>query len=108
MADAELLLPEEGLEPRVYYRNIPKKFIAGTVYDPVKKEVIRGAVCALNGTARRSDADRHDRRLRGFLVRRAWMTGPTRWRSRRMGSRLGSFPGLSTERDINLGDIPLS
>ena len=26
------------VKPRVYYLNLPKKFIAGTVYDPVKKK----------------------------------------------------------------------
>jgi Fe-S-cluster-containing dehydrogenase component len=40
---ADVLLPEEGLKPQVYYRNIPGKFIAGTVYDPVEKDVVEGA-----------------------------------------------------------------
>ena len=35
--------PELGTKPRVYYLNVPKKFIAGTVYDPVEKEVVIGA-----------------------------------------------------------------
>lgn len=47
---ATVMHPETGCHPRVYYRNIPGKFIAGTVYDPVEKEVIIGArVRALNG-----------------------------------------------------------
>lgn len=42
----------EGAEPldeawgesfHVYYKNLPKKFIAATVYDPVEKEVVIGA-----------------------------------------------------------------
>jgi NAD-dependent dihydropyrimidine dehydrogenase PreA subunit len=32
---------------RVYYLNRPKKFIGGTVYDPVEKEVVIGATCTL-------------------------------------------------------------
>ncbi len=39
--------PESGSGPKVYYRNIPGKFIAGTVYDPVEKEVVIGARCLL-------------------------------------------------------------
>jgi len=35
----------------VYYLNIPKKFVAGTVYDPIDKEVIIGATCTLTGPA---------------------------------------------------------
>ena len=47
---ATVRMPETGFRPRVYYRNIPGKFIAGTVYDPVEKEVIIGARCrATNG-----------------------------------------------------------
>ena len=35
------------LQRRVYYLNIPKKFVAGTVYDPEEKEVLIGATCTL-------------------------------------------------------------
>ena len=38
-------------KPRVYYLNLPKKFIAGTVYDPVEKEVVIGATCTLTPAA---------------------------------------------------------
>lgn len=42
--------PETGLGPKVFYRNIPGQFIAGTVYDPETKEVVIGArVRATNG-----------------------------------------------------------
>jgi Fe-S-cluster-containing dehydrogenase component len=40
---ADVLKPETGLGPKVYYRNIPGKFIAGMVYDPIEKEVVIGA-----------------------------------------------------------------
>ena len=48
IAKAELLHPADQ-KPRVYYLNVPKKFIAGTLYDPVKKEVAIGAICTLTG-----------------------------------------------------------
>ena len=31
------------------YKNLPKRFIAGTVYDPVSKNVVVGAKCTLTG-----------------------------------------------------------
>ena len=34
---------------RVFYLNLPKKFVAGTVYDPVEKEVVIGATCTSKG-----------------------------------------------------------
>ena len=49
IANSELLHPEYGLHTRVHYQNLPKKFIAGTVYDPSTKEVIIGATCTLTG-----------------------------------------------------------
>jgi len=45
----ETLHPEYGLSTRVYYKNLPKRFVAGTVYDPVDKEIITGALCTLTG-----------------------------------------------------------
>jgi Fe-S-cluster-containing dehydrogenase component len=44
---SELLNPEAGTKSRVFYRNLTRKFIGGTVYDPVEKEVIIGASCNL-------------------------------------------------------------
>jgi len=43
------LNPEFNTKPRAYYLNLPKKFIAGTVYDPNDKEVFIGATCTLSG-----------------------------------------------------------
>ena len=40
---ATVLKPETGCYPNVYYRNIPGQFIAGTVYDPEEKEVLKHA-----------------------------------------------------------------
>ncbi len=40
---SEVLYPEYGTKPRVFYRGLPKKFIAATVYDPDAEEVVVGA-----------------------------------------------------------------
>lgn len=47
IAQAEPYKPHLGTKSRVYYRGLPRKFVAGTVYDPIKKEVIGGAICTL-------------------------------------------------------------
>ncbi len=49
--DSEFFLPEiaDKMKPRVYYKGLPKKFIAGTVYDPDADEVHVGATCKLSG-----------------------------------------------------------
>ncbi len=51
IAKAEVLHPEFGAKPRVYYIGLPKTFIAGTVYDPEADEIVEGALVTL--TARR-------------------------------------------------------
>jgi Fe-S-cluster-containing dehydrogenase component len=51
LTGTEVLHPEYGTQPRVYYRNLPKKFVAGTVYDPGENEVIVGATATLKGEA---------------------------------------------------------
>ena len=51
LAGTEQLHPEYGTKPRVYYRGLPKKFVAGTVYDPDAQEVYIGATATLSGEA---------------------------------------------------------
>lgn len=43
LTDTETLAPELGLTTHVYYRGLPKRFVAGKVYDPDEEEVIIGA-----------------------------------------------------------------
>lgn len=52
IAKAEVFKPElkDKNKPRVYYFGLPKKFIAGTVFDPAIDEVIIGGECKLTGT----------------------------------------------------------
>ena len=47
----EVLHPEFGTKPRVFYRGLPKKFIAATVFDPDIKEVVIGAKVTAQGEA---------------------------------------------------------
>jgi Fe-S-cluster-containing dehydrogenase component len=49
IAQAEVLGAEFGTGPNVHYLNLPKRFIAGTVYDPATKEVVKDATCTLSG-----------------------------------------------------------
>jgi len=48
---AELITPAAGTKSRLYYKGLPKKFVAGTLYDPAAKEVIIGAECTLQDEA---------------------------------------------------------
>lgn len=50
MARAELLKPELPTRPRVYYLNLPKKWIAGAVYDSEADQCTEGAVVTATNT----------------------------------------------------------
>jgi tetrathionate reductase subunit B len=102
---AQVLHPETGLLPRVYYRNIPGKFIAGTVYDPVEKEVIIGAKCRLNsgGKLWESLTDSY-----GDFWFKDLPIGLFDLVISGSGFQEKVFQGLKTSKDLNLGDIPLS
>jgi Fe-S-cluster-containing dehydrogenase component len=108
LASAELLRPELATRPRVYYLNLPRKWIAGAAYDPVADECIRGTtVTARNlATGETTTAvtdiygdfwlkDLADGRYEVLVEKDGYLP-----------ERLG--PVDVTEKDRNLGDIPLS
>jgi tetrathionate reductase subunit B len=101
---AEVMIPETGSRPRVYYRNIPGRFIAGTVYDPVEKEVIIGAKCRLNsgGKLWSTVTDEY-----GDFWFRDLPVGLFDLVIEQKGFKPKVFSSLKTSKDLNLGDIPL-
>ena len=97
---------EFGAKPRVYYLNIPKKFVAGTVYAPVEKEVIIGATCTLSGNGSRKLTATTD----GFgdFWFEGLEVGTYSLKIEAEGFAAKTIDSISTEQDVNLGDIPLS
>jgi tetrathionate reductase subunit B len=104
IAKSENFHPEFKLKPRVHFLALPKKFIAGCVYDPTKKEIIEGAVCTLTGagvtltqnTDGWGDFWFEDLGV-GTYSLKIDAAGKTK-----------TIPNISTEIDVGLGDIPLS
>jgi len=105
MSGAEVLNPEFGTKPRVHYLGIPRKFVAGTVYDPKEKEVIIGATCTLTGAKGKTLTVKTDN-FGDF-----WFEGleiSTYSLKIEADGKAKAFDSISTEKDVNLGDIPLS
>jgi hypothetical protein len=106
---AEIWKPElkNKLKPRVYYLNLSRKFIAGTVFDPVGKEVIIGATCTLTETRGGKKYTVKTDNYGDF-----WFEGLKSGNYNleiKKGKKVKSFTGLNTaEKDINLEDIPLT
>ncbi len=102
---AEVLNPEYKAKPRVYYLNLPRKFVAGTVYDPKEKEVIIGATCTLTGSGGKKSTAATDE-FGDF-----WFEGLDVGKYSleiKSDGKVKKIDGISTEKDVNLGDIPLS
>ena len=104
---SEVWKPEmkEPIRPRVYYLNLPGRFIAGTVYDPIEKEVVIGADCSLEekggGAVFRVKTDNY-----GDFWFEDLREGLFNLRIKKDG-RTETFTNLDTSgKDINLGDIP--
>ena len=99
---AEILNPEFGTSPRVYYLNVPGKFVAGTVYDPVIKRVIVGATCTLNG-----ENSTYTKTTDGFgdFLFENLNVGTYRLTVEKNGLTK-KIDKINTKKDVNLGDIP--
>jgi len=94
----------EGVGARVYYKNIPGKFIAATVYDPVEKEVIIGGTCTLTDgkSTWTQETDSY-----GDFWFKDLKVGTYDLTIAAEGFRPLEFRGISTEKDVNLGDVPM-
>jgi len=108
IANAEVWKSElkDKLRPRVYYLNLPKKFIAGTVYDPVEEEVRIGAQCvltALDGGGKYTVSTNNY----GDFWFKDLPDGKFKLEIN-AGGKVKVFDEVdATAADINLGDIPL-
>jgi len=106
ISKSAVLRPEYGTEPRVYYLNLPKKFIGGTVYDPNVNEIVEGATCTLTDS---NSGDTFTTTTDGFGD--FWFEGlevGTFSLVIEAGGKSKKIDSISTENDVNLGDIPLS
>jgi len=104
IAEAETLNPEYGLDTRVHYIGLPKRFIAGTVYDPSSKEVVIGATCTVTGEG--GPYTKTTNEFGDF-----WFDGLKvdifSLKIEGMG-KTKTITDISTEKDVSLGDVALT
>ncbi len=103
IAKAEILNPEYGLKTRVYYLNLPKRFITGTVYDPGTKDVVVGANLTLSGagSATLKTNDWGDFWFDGLKA-------GTYSLKIEAGGKTKTIDNINTAKDVSLGDIALA
>jgi tetrathionate reductase subunit B len=104
---AEILHPEYGTKPRVYYVGLPKSFIAGSVYDPKEDECIAGAAVTLtNSESGETFTTRTDNF--GDFWFEDLEAGAFSLSIEADGFPIKRIEPIRTHTDVNLGDIPLS
>jgi tetrathionate reductase subunit B len=99
--------PGLATKPRVYYMALPKRFVAGAVFDPVKDECIEGAFITLtnqkDGTQLFTNTDEFgDFWFEGLKVNKYSL------HVEKEGYSPHRIEPVSTEQDVNLGDIALT
>ena len=104
--EAELLNPAAGTKSRVYYKHLPKKFIGGTLYDPVEKEVIIGATCTLEDEETKERFTARTDNFGDFWFRGLKDNGRFALTLEKEG-KSKTIGGIVTDKDLSLGDIPL-
>ena len=104
---AEQLVGAKPLVPggKIWYKNIPGEFIGGTVYDPIEKEVVIGAKCVLTGEGRTLETGTDS--YGDFWFRDLPAGGTYALTISAPGFREKTFEQISTEKSVNLDDIPL-
>lgn len=106
-AQAEILKPESGTQPRVYYLNLPKPFIAGNIYDKVEDECLQGvkvtAVDEASGKTYTTETDEFG----DFWIKNLEWNHTYTITIKKEGYHPKTIHKITTDKDINLGEIGL-
>ena len=104
IAKAEILKPEN--KPRTYYIGIPRRFIAGAVYDPEADECLEGATVTLKDGKGKKVASVKTDNFGDFWFEGLGV-GSYSVAIDKAGYLSQKKEGISTDKDINIGDIAL-
>jgi tetrathionate reductase subunit B len=107
IARAEMLLPDAGVGARVYYIGLPKRFIAGGVCDPEEDECLEDAAVTLLGADGNEVATTKSDVFGDFWFE-GLDVGAYSVKVEKTGYSSQVMSGISTEEDINIGDLELS
>jgi tetrathionate reductase subunit B len=102
---AEPIKPGIDLKTRVYYLNTPKKWVAGTLYDPIEKEVIVGAKGTLSDCESKETFTAETDAFGDFWFRGLKDDRTFTLKLEKDGKSI-FVDSICTDDDRNLGDIP--
>jgi Fe-S-cluster-containing dehydrogenase component len=102
----EPLVPESKTKPRVSYIGLPKRFIAGAIYDPEKDECIQGAKITVTDHETGEKRSTLSDDFGDFWVEDL-RVGIFSLRIEKEGRPASEIPSIRTDKDVNLGDVGL-
>ncbi len=106
ISKAEVLHPEFKAKPRVYYIGLPQRFVAGAVYDPEEDECIEGATATVTDLETGEKFTTKTDNFGDFWLEKL-RVGTYSLAIEKNGYYLKEIESISTEKDVNLGDIKL-
>jgi tetrathionate reductase subunit B len=106
IAQAEVMSPELGMKPRVYYVNLPKFFVAGEVYDPKVDEIIENAEITLTNVVTQKSWVVKSDDFGDFWFKRL-VEGQYSLKVSANGFKPYEIPQLEVNKSLNVGAIAL-
>jgi len=103
---AEVLHPEYKAKPRVYYIGLPKRFVAGAVYDPEEDKCLEGATATLTDSKSGEKFSTKTDNYGDFWLEEL-KVGTYSLAVEKDGYLPQKIESISTEKDVNVGDIKL-
>ena len=103
---ADPFSPELDLQTKVHYLHLPRKFVAGTLYDPLEKEVVIDAKCTLTDMTSDEIFEAETDHFGDFWFRGLKDDRDFSLKIEKDG-KTKTIEGIRTDKDMNLGDIPL-
>ena len=105
IGQAEVLHPEFKAKPRVYYIGLPRRFIAGAVYDPADDECIEGATATVTDLETGKKLTTKTDGFGDFWFEEL-KVGTYSLIVEKDGYHPNTiFTSISTEKDVNVGDL---
>ncbi|MBW1862309.1 MAG: carboxypeptidase regulatory-like domain-containing protein [Deltaproteobacteria bacterium] len=103
---AEQLNSDANTKPRVHYIDLPKRFVAGAVYDPEEDECVQGATIVLTDL-KTSETFTAETDYFGDFWLRKLKVGKYSLSIKKEGYLPKEIETISTVKDVNAGDIEL-
>ena len=103
---AEPLNADADTKPRVHYLGLPKRFVAGAIYDPEEDECIQGATINLTNSETNESFTTESDYFGNFWLRKL-KEGTYLLSITKDGYEPKEIGSISTKKDVNVGDIEL-